>query len=151
MPFEVETGADLSFQAAGTVTALTYSGNPPVYSSGGIPQFTCVKADASGAKPWDVIGASTGDKILGIAQDAPATGPNQSVRVRTEGISKVLAGAAISVGDIVYVGDSSGRVKTVPADGATSVYIVGVALTAATALGDIVSVLLQIGTQHVTV
>jgi len=72
---------------------------------------------------------------LGIIQTAPATGPSQSCAVRCTGISKAIAGAAVTVGAQVYVGDTSGRLKVVPAAGATGVVTIGLALTPATAVG----------------
>jgi hypothetical protein len=149
MPFEVNSGLDLTFQAASTVSAISKDANGN-YSSGGIPQYAAVKLDASGAVPNDVIVASTGDVPVGIAQSGPATGPSQSMSVRTFGITKALAGAAIVVGVQVYVGDSSGRLKTVTAAGATGVVVVGQALTPATAAGDVFTVLLTPTTQAVT-
>lgn len=149
MPFEVNTGDDLTMQAAASVSAITKDANGN-YSSGGIPQYAAVKLDASGAVPNDVVIATTGDIAFGIAQSGPATGTSQSMSVRTLGISKALAGAAIVVGVQVYVGDSSGRLKTVTAAGATGVVVVGLALTPATAAGDVFTVLIQPTTQAVT-
>jgi Uncharacterized conserved protein (DUF2190) len=149
MPFEVNLGEDLSFQAASTVSAITKDANGN-YSSGGIVQYSAVKLDASGAVPDDVIVASTGDIPIGIIQTAPATGPSQSCAVRCTGISKAIAGAAVTVGAQVYVGDSSGRLKVVPAAGATGVVTIGLALTPATAVGDIFTIAFQISTQAVT-
>jgi hypothetical protein len=148
MPFEINMGDDLPFQAASTVTAITKdaSGN---YSSGGIAQYSAVKLDASGAVPNDVIVASTGDRIIGIIQTGPATGTSQSCAVRSAGITKCLAKGAVAVGDQVYVKSTTGQVGTVTAEGATSVNMVGIALTPATADGDVFTVQLQISSQRV--
>jgi len=149
MPFEVNAGDDLTFQAASSVSAISKDSNGN-YSSGGIPQYSAVKLDASGGTPNDVIVAGTGDIALGIIQSGPATGPSQSCSVRTLGISKALAKGAVTVGAQVYVGDATGRLKVLPAAGATGVVVVGLALTPATADGDVFTVLLQPTTQAVT-
>lgn len=148
MPFEVNLGDDLSYQAASTVSAISYDANHN-YSSGGIPQFRAVKIDASGGVVNDVIVASTGNRIVGIIQSAPATGPSQSCSVRFNGVSKAVAKGAIAVGDQVYVGDTAGRLSTVTAEGATSVNMVGIALTSAVGDDDLFVVQLQIGSQRV--
>lgn len=149
MAYEVNLGQDMTRTVDSGVTAVTLTASGD-YSSGGIAQYSVVKLNASG-KIGDVIVATTGDFPDGIIQtNSKGNGPGNTCAVRRAGISKVLAGAAITLGDLVYVGDTSGRVKTVPADGATSVYIVGQALEAATAAGDVIMVQLQIGSQHVT-
>lgn len=150
MAWEVNLGTDKTRTVDSGVTAVTLSSSGD-YSSGGIAQYSVVKLNASG-KIGDVIVATTGDFPDGvIVTNSKNNGPNNTCAVRWQGTCKVLAGAAITLGDLVYVGDTSGRVKTVPADGATSVYILGQALEAATALGDVIMVALQIGSQHVTV
>jgi hypothetical protein len=144
MAFETNV-FDFPMEASANVSAVTYTGNPPVYSSGGIPQFSAVMVDTTTGNVNDVILATTGKLILGIAQDGPATGPGQSIRLRQLGISKAIASGAVSYGDMVYVANSSGQLGTAPAAGATDSFCVGIALTAATAVGDTFSVLLVPG------
>lgn len=122
------------------VTQPTYTGTPPVYASGGIPQFVAVVEDTSTGLVMDCKIAGTGALILGIALDGPATGPGQSLRVRKFGRSKAQASGAVSAGDIVYVANASGQLGTAPAAGATNVYAVGKAVTPATQVGDLIEV-----------
>jgi hypothetical protein len=136
---------DESFIASTNVTALTFTGNPPVYTSGGIPQFTAVVEDTGTGNILDVLLAGTGALILGIAQDGPATGPGQSLKVRRLGRSKAQASGAVTYGAIVYVANASGQLGVAPAAGATNVYAVGKAMTPATAAGDLFEVELMPG------
>lgn len=147
MAFEIP-GIDLPFRASANVTVLTYTGNPPVYSSGGIPQFSVVTPDTVSALNEDVIIAtSTTVMPLGVAQDGPATGPGQSIRIRATGVSKCVAGAAVNYGDLLMV-NASGQVITATVAGATSFFTIGKALESATAAGDIVPVQLLIGSSQ---
>lgn len=144
MAYEVN-GIDMSYVASTNVTALTYTGNPPVYSSGGIPQFTVVTQDLSDGTNGAVTGATSNTVLpIGIAQDGPAVTAGQSVRVRVSGYSKAIAGAAITYGALLKC-NGSGQVVTASALGATNEYIIGQAETAATASGDVITVRLNIG------
>lgn len=146
MAFEENNFNDESYIGSSNVSAITWSGNPPTYSSGGIPQYYVVTQDTGTGNVNDVILASSTTVMpLGVAQDGPATGPGQSVRVRTDGITKAIAGAAISV-DAALMVNGSGQVVTATAAGATSFFLIGKALTSATASGDTISVRLRIGT-----
>lgn len=144
MATEVQ-GLDYSYVASSNVTALTFTGNPPVYSSGGIPQFYVVTADlADGTNGAVTLAASNTVLPVGVAQDYPAVTAGQSVRVRVSGVTKAIAGAAITVGALLKA-NASGQVVTASALGATNEYIIGQAETAATASGDVISVRLNIG------
>lgn len=136
-------GGSVPCQASSSVTAITLdsSGN---YSSGGIQYGTCVKLDTSGKLGDVVIANAAGNHAFGIAITDPAAGPSQAVRVQRLGIAKCRAGAAVSLGDLVYVTDSSGRVGTAPAAGASDSWIVGVALEAAAQAEDLISVALAV-------
>lgn len=135
-------GGSVPCQASSSVTAITLDskGN---YSSGGIQYGTCVKLDTSG-KLGDVVVASTGNHAFGVAITDPAAGPSASVRVQRLGVAKCRAGGAVSLGDLVYVTDSSGRVGTAPAAGASDSWIVGTAMEAATQAEDLISVALSV-------
>lgn len=151
MAFEVQgSSTNRTYTTSANVTAVTYSADQYgnlTYSSGGIRQFQVVMLDTATGKPGDIKVASTaaGTLPLGVLQDYPALGPNAPANVQVSGISKVRAGAAVSVGDLVYVVDTSGRVGTAPAPAATNSYIVGRAITAATEADDILSVELLLG------
>lgn len=138
---EIVPGGSLPCIADSSVTAITRDADGN-YSSGGIPFGSCVKGNASG-KSLDVVLASTNDQILGIACEDPAVGPGDAVEVQHLGVAKVLAGAAVSLFDLVSC-DSTGRVVTAAAAAATSKYLVGKALEAATAAGDLISVQLGV-------
>lgn len=130
---------------------LTFNVSP---NSAGIAQYTLVKLDTAGGSAFgDVINTTSNlDSALGIVQDSggPATTLNgaeanntagMSVRVRCYGVSKAVAGAAVTRGDLL-VTNASGQVITAPALAATDVRIIGVAFDAATALGDLITVYL---------
>lgn len=131
-------------QASANVTAVTYSGNPPVYASGGIPQFYAVVDDTGTGNESDVKLAGANVAIRGIAQDGPAVGPAQEVRVRALGISKMIAGGAITVGQLIQT-NASGQGVAAAAGTATNLPVIGVARTAATQAGDTFSVFLTPG------
>lgn len=135
---------DEPMQASSNVTTLSYTGNPPVYSSGGIPQFCAVVADTGTGNESDVKLAGANAAIIGIAQDAPAVGPAQEVRVRTLGVSKMIAGGAITVGQLIQT-DANGHGVAAAAGTTTNLPVIGVARTAATASGDTFSVFLTPG------
>lgn len=73
---------------------------------------------------------------VGITQESAASGQRVTIRKRGSYLSdKVVAAVAIAVGAAVYY-DSAGRVGTTSASNTQ----VGIALTAATAAGDIIEV-----------
>ncbi len=96
-------------------------------------QFFIVKLDST-AKI--VLAAAAGDLLLGVLQNDPNTG--QAAQVRILGITKAVAGAAITLGDEV-ISDTAGKVISTAAAGDR---ILGQALEAAAADGDVISVLL---------
>lgn len=149
MAFEQSIGASLPCVVDAGVTAITRDANGN-YASGGIQFGTCVKGNAAGSA-GDVVVASTNDQILGIARVDPAAGPGEAIEVQYEGVAKVLAGAALALYDLVSC-DATGRVVTAAAPAATSKYLVGKALEAATAAGDLISVQLGVfGSTNVNV
>ena len=142
MAFETP-GLDLDLQVSANATTIS--------------QYAAVAVDPAG-NTGDVIYASgTNAFALGIVQDpggppaigtpAPANTPGQSVRVRMFGISKAIAAGAITVGAAVAVSGTTGQLGSVtfPGTGATDTFVVGFALSAATAAGDLFSVLLVPG------
>lgn len=146
---------DAPYVASSNVSALVFTGNPPTYSSGGIGQFCAVTYDTATGNPRDVKLAGTNTTfVVGINQSSTALpgpsgiggiGPGDSAEVRVIGISKAQASAAITVGAAVAVANASGQLGPAPALGATSVFVVGYAQTAASAAGDIFEVLLTPG------
>ncbi len=96
-------------------------------------QFCAVISDANGRAA--VAGA--GVHIIGVLQNKPASlGAESSVMV--DGVTKMVAGAALTVGGAVK-SDASGRaINAVATDKA-----IGFALTPAAAAGELTSVLLK--------
>src|SRR5258708_5436743 len=93
-----------------------------------VTAYNVVKVTSTGA---DVATANT-DKIIGVAQATCAAA--EQVVVRFVGTSKVIASAAVSVGDRVTA-TTSGKVVTTTTD---KQGIIGMALEAAAADGDII-------------
>ena len=139
----------MGMRASSNVSALTFDANGN-YLSGGIPQGVAVIPDTVDGNPESVTIAGTGAYIMGIADTPPASGTGASVDVVQSGIMRCQASAAITYGQTLYVANASGQLGPIPADGATSVYVVGIALEAAAQAGDLITVLLAIGSQHVT-
>lgn len=84
------------------------------------------------------------DGIIGVTTESQ-TAADRAIAVRITGVAKVKAAGVISYGARVNIAGSSGKVKAVDEASTTKVYVVGRALTAATADGDLIDVLLQPG------
>lgn len=140
-PYDEDT-----YIVSSNASAITWSGNPPTYSSGGIQYGVFVKLDTS-ASVREVIICTSGAGVfpLGVALDYPAKAPGDTIQVQTQGVARCLCNGAVSIGDLLYVADSSGRVGTAPAAGASDYFIVGQAETATTETADYVQVRLRIG------
>jgi hypothetical protein len=89
------------------------------------------------------------DKIVGIIQNTAAAVGN-SVNVCVAGVSKAVAGVAVSKGDYLVAAITTGRVITAPAisstwtgTAASTEHIIAIALEAAGTGGDIISVLIR--------
>jgi len=80
--------------------------------------------------------AAVTDVPIGVLQNAPASGEAASVMLY--GISKVSANEAIAVGSNIGTGDD-GQADVVAAGTDTTVRLVGQALEAASAAGEIIS------------
>lgn len=100
-----------------------------------VAQYRVVKVTSTGC---DVATAAT-DKVVGVEQNGCAAA-EQAV-VKFLGTSKVVASAAVSVGDLVTA-TTGGKVVTTTTDHNV---IVGRALEAAAADGDVIEVLLMPG------
>ena len=100
-------------------------------SGGAEKQYHFVKLTATGV---DAIAAGS-DVAFGVLQNKPRT--TQSATVRTTGMSKVVAGAAIAKGDDLFL-TAAGRVVN-EATAAAGDRHVGTALEAAAADGEIVA------------
>ena len=100
-------------------------------------QYYIVQASSTAGEVKQSDTAAT-DPILGIVQNDPAAG--EVAEVAFQGICKAAAETGVSYGDSLTV-SSTGRVKTTTTDGDR---IVGLALEATTAAGDIIPVLLSL-------
>lgn len=100
-------------------------------------KYHIVQLDASGNIE---IGKGATDLIVGVLQNKPASGG--AALYRFGGTSKVVAGGVIAIGDMV-TSKSDGRGLTTTTDGDI---VIGRALEAAGADGDIIEVLLSV--QH---
>jgi len=85
------------------------------------------------------VNAVLGGPSVGVIQNDPAA--NEATSLMVYGISKVVAGAAIASGALVS-SDASGRAITQP--GVAPNHQLGIAWEAATAAGQIISVLLTL-------
>lgn len=111
------------------------SGFKSFEANGAIPQFARVKLLSTGK--IDVAGLA--EKEIGTAtREAFAAGDIISVKLRSAGgTHKMIAQEALAVAAAVYT-EASGKVQDTAA---STAFLVGTALTAATADGDIVEVL----------
>ena len=97
-------------------------------------QFTIVKVSGTGV----INTAAITDVPVGILQNAPTSGKTAEVAV--SGVGKLKASAAISAGALVGT-TAAGLAVAIVAGTAVTQYVVGQALTAAGASGDIITVL----------
>jgi hypothetical protein len=77
------------------------------------------------------------------ANSIPSSALGRNLRVRQFGISRVVASGAISRGDELNIYGADGTVKTVDETAGTLVYVVGIALDAAGAAGDVIRALIM--------
>lgn len=92
-------------------------------------QFHLIKLDSSGK----VALAGSAERAIGVLQNNPSTG--EAAQVRVLGVSKVVSGYSFGVGTVL-ASDASGKAIT-----SSSAKPIGIALEAATAANQIVSVL----------
>jgi hypothetical protein len=117
-------------QLGGDITRLAASDLSAVTS-----QYKVVRATS--ATQVDITTAAT-QPPLGILQNRPKLGEAAEVRVNSGSTTKAHAGAAITAG-LEVMSDTSGRVIAAT----TTNEVVGIALTAAGAAGDLIDLLLR--------
>lgn len=111
-------------------------------------QYTFVKVDGDGKA---AAASAAGEPVFGVLQNDPGTGEEATVAVG--GISKVKADGVINEGDLIATSaDGQAAVATkatvntadagVAADAVSGSYVIGIAVSAAAAAGEVVSVLL---------
>jgi hypothetical protein len=96
-------------------------------------QYTFVKLSGAGV----VSAAAATDIVIGVLQNAPKSG--QTAEVAIDGVTKLKASAAITVGALVGT-TSTGTAVAVVAGTDTTKYVFGQAITAAGAANDIITV-----------
>jgi hypothetical protein len=133
-----------------------------------IGKFTCVIASANNYADGCNVPGQANDVFLGVAQESilpdamadysggqytltsgtawpsgaiPVSGLGRNIRVRQFGISRAVAGTAITRGSEVNINDTQGRIKPVNEAAGTQVYVVGIALDNAVNAGDVIRVL----------
>ena len=103
-------------------------------------QFYIVQMDSSGKME---VAESATDLLLGVLQDKPESG--QAGCYRHQGTSKVVASAAIAIGDWVTTTNAGKAVATTT----DKDIVIGKALEAAAADGDIIEIQLSMFTLSV--
>jgi hypothetical protein len=107
----------------------------PFKASAAIAAFTIVKGTSNAGEAAPATAAT--DKILGVCDSVAATVAGQAIDVATEGVHKVVAGAAFDAGDPL-TSDASGRAIRATFTSGQMKHVVGFALQPAIAAGDIV-------------
>lgn len=106
-----------------------------------IAAYTIVKPDVTAGQV--VTGAAAADKVIGVSTDVPAAAAERCDVIML-GEAKVIAGAAFAAGDLL-ISDAAGRAIVAAAVAGTNVRTIGFAREAASALGDIVEIIVQPG------
>lgn len=99
-------------------------------------QYQIVKLSGSGV----ILTAAITDVPIGVLQNDPASGEVATVTV--SGITKVVASDAISVGALIGTTDDGKAVDVVAGTDDTA-YVIGQAVTAASADGDVITITLD--------
>jgi hypothetical protein len=99
-------------------------------------QYHFVKLSGSGV----VACSAVTDVPIGVLQNAPESG--EVAEVSVDGITKLVAGGALSVGALLGT-TTAGRGAALTAGTDTTKYVVGQVVTAAGANGDIITVTLD--------
>lgn len=109
-------------------------------AGGAIPAATIVKLSSDTAV---VAAAAATDSLIGVSTDIAAAS-GERCDVILQGIAFVVAGAAITRGALV-TSDGSGRAVAAAPGAGTNNRVIGTALEAAGALGDVIRVLINPG------
>lgn len=140
-----------------------------------VGKFTVLILDTAAEDGCSVPGAANAGPIAGVAQESvipnsiadysgglygivsgtawpansvPSAATGRRISTRMVGISRVVAAAAIAVGDFVNIADAQGRVKKVDEAGGTLVHVLGVALSAAGQANDVIRVMVMPHDRH---
>lgn len=113
-----------------------------VNQSGGVTKRRVLVEHGTNPLECKLPGGANAGAIVGVARETVADGDH--VAVQQYGEVECVASAAIALNANVNVADAQGRVKAVSEAGGTAIQKVGTALTAATAVGDIITVRLEL-------
>lgn len=102
--------------------------------------FVQLNSGANHEVIFQAASTSVATPIIGCIQNSASDG--EAVVVQISGVTKAVADAAISKGARVHVGAIDGRIDD-DEDGTAGACYVGIALEAATARGQVISVLLN--------
>ena len=106
-----------------------------------VEPFVCVEVGAAAGQVDLPSGATAEAKpIIGVIQNSASAG--SAVNVQLNGVTRVVANAAITKGARVHSAATTGRVDD-NQDGTVSAVYVGIALEAAAAGGEIISIALN--------
>ena len=118
--------------------------NPQLWKSynagAAIAAYTLVKYSAAETV---VPAAASTDSIIGVSHDIAAVS-GERVDVAHDGIVFVVAGAAVAQGALLTA-DASGRAITAAPAAGVNARVIGFAIEAATAAGDVIRVMLSPG------
>lgn len=114
-----------------------------VIAAGTIAQYAVVKlsTDSADGDQRVVVSAAVADVAFGVAQHAASSG--DPLQVRIEGITRVKADGAYTLGDELSVADTNGEVDTAAPAAGVNHFVVGIALHGATAAGDTLPMLIN--------
>ena len=101
------------------------------------PYVFVVVGSTAGQVKFQAASTSVATAVIGCIQNSASAG--EAVNVQMSGITKAVASAAIAKGARVHVGSIDGRVDD-DQDGTAGAVYVGIALEAASAAGEIISV-----------
>jgi len=104
------------------------------------PYVFVVAGSTAGQVVFQAASTSVATPVIGCIQNSASSG--EAVNVQLSGVTKAVAGAAIGIGARVHVGSIDGRIDD-DEDGTVGAVCVGIALEAATAAGQIISVLIN--------
>jgi hypothetical protein len=122
----------MAFEYVDTQSKISLAAGADLSSS----QYFIVKLSGAGVVLCDDVT----DVPIGVLQNDPESGETASVAV--DGITKVVADEAISVGALIGV-TAAGKAVDLTAGTDTTAYIIGQAITAATADGDVITITLD--------
>jgi len=104
------------------------------------PYVFVQQSSTEGEVDFQAASTSVATPIIGVIQNSASSG--EAVTIQTSGVSLAVAGAAIALGARVHVGSIDGRIDDDESGTAGACYV-GIALEAATAAGQVISVLIN--------